>query len=145
MTEKGIRKRYYNTFELVACGAILKTKKYWELEEHIPIPEYMQKGSLKQAVELMNFNSHYDFLMTKRAYNVDNHIRTHVNEEYGLKKGKTVRDIHGHIWFWSYLNDEGWIFVWWRLDICLLKIKENEVQMKKKSKKNEKDRGFFIY
>ena len=99
VTEKEIRKRYYKTFELVACGTILKTKKYWELEECIPIPECMQKGSLNQAVELMNFNSHYDFLMTKRAYNVDNHIRTHVNGKYGLKKGETVRDIHGHIWF----------------------------------------------
>ena len=100
VTEKGIRKSYYKTFELCARGAILKTKKYWELEERIPIPLCMQRGSLKQAVELMTFNSQYDFLMTKRTYNVDNHIRTHVNGEYGLKPGEKVRDIYtGQLWF----------------------------------------------
>ena len=99
VTEHGIRKRYYETFLIAAKAAKLKGLHFWELEEIIPLPACMQQGSQKESVELLEFNTHFDFLCTKRCYNVENHIKIHINGEYGLKPGETVRDIHGQIWF----------------------------------------------
>ena len=91
MREHEIQKKYYQTFVLLLKAAVEERTSFWELDDRIHIPECMEKGSFKEAVELMRFNTQFDFLMTKRAHNVQNHIKTHVNRIWNCpKEGERV-------------------------------------------------------
>ena len=98
VTASGIRKKYYSTFLLLMKQDVVSDTFFWELDEHIQVPECMRTGSLNQAVELMTFNEHFDYLMSKRVFNVENHIKTHINGEWALpKEGERLVDESGKL------------------------------------------------
>ena len=91
VTEYGIRKAYYRTFLSHAKAAIIDGSDFWETDPHIHLPECMLKGSHKEALQLTQFDSHFEYLMTRRIENVQNHLSVHVNCNYlGPRSGERV-------------------------------------------------------
>ena len=74
VTEKAVRKVYYDTFLLMMKADILEETDLYELEEHIHLPLCMKEGSLMEALELMNFDVAYEYMKTVRVHDVQRHV-----------------------------------------------------------------------
>ena len=53
---------------------ILKETEFYELEDHIHLPECMKWGSLTEALEMMEFDTAYEFIKTTCVHDVQRHL-----------------------------------------------------------------------
>lgn len=85
VSERSVRKVFYNTFLLMMKAEVLKETELYKLEDHIHLPECMRKGSLTEALELMDHDIAYKFMKSVGVHDVQRHL-------YRMKNGNVFRD-----------------------------------------------------
>ena len=74
VTDAGIRRVYYECFQLMLKSDVLGHTDFWECADKIELPKCMKQGSLKEALDLKNFGPAFHFLMSKRTIDVQRHL-----------------------------------------------------------------------
>ena len=73
-TERGVKEAYYETFMFMMKVDILENSDFFELEEQLHLPECMRRGSLTEALGMLDFDGTYDYFMKRRVHDVQRHF-----------------------------------------------------------------------
>ena len=74
VSEGLVRCVYYKTFLLIMKAEILGETNYYGLEDHINLPEYMKQGLRNEALEMIQFDTAYEFMKTMCEHDVPCHL-----------------------------------------------------------------------
>ena len=79
ITPHGICEAFYERYIALAKTEMLKGAQYYELDDDVPIPNCMVQGSLREALDMVEYNTTIRYLETRRIHDVKGYVRNRSN------------------------------------------------------------------